>query len=111
VSATPPQGGLTQALGLGINHLTTTEIQLLDNVLDALDRLYDEKLQVIDLWALLLATSEAMRHTAHFNVLAAPIEDLLAIVRSGESDDIQRDRALLASDWLRHYLANLLPIG
>lgn len=89
-------------------HLKTTELQLLDNTLDALDRLFDRDLHVIDLWALLFATAEALRTSVHYDELSRPATDLLAIARSGTSDEIMRQRALYSTDKLRHYLADLL---
>ena len=43
--------------------VTTGEKALLNNVLDALDRLFDRQSSVIDLWALLFATADALRGT------------------------------------------------
>lgn len=87
--------------------MKSIEMQLLDNALDALDGLYDQKLRVVDLWALLLATSEAMRDTLHYGKLVAPVEELLVIAKSGESEETMGRRALIASDPLRKYLASL----
>ena len=88
--------------------MKTTELQLLDNILDALDRLFDRDLHVIDLWALLLATSEALRASIHYDILSGATADLSVIARSGASDEIMRQRALYSTDKLRHYLAGLL---
>ena len=83
------------------------ETQLLDNALDALDGLYDQELRVVDLWALLLATSVALRDTMHYGELVAPVGELLAIARSAESEETKNSRALIASDPLRKYLGSL----
>ncbi len=78
---------------------------LLENVLDALDRLFDRHCSAIDVWALLLATSEALRATEHASQLEGPVPDLLAVVRSGASAEVVRQRALEVTDELRKYLA------
>lgn len=86
------------------------EIQLLNNVLDALDRMFDGHMRAIDLWALLLATSEALRDTVHYDALFEPTAGLLTVVRSKATHEIMQDRALAATGELRHYLADLLPV-
>lgn len=82
---------------------------LLENALNALDRLYDGDSSVVDVWALLFATCEAVRGTDHHPEFERPMDELLLIVRSGKSAEFQRDRALGATDELRHYLAKVLP--
>lgn len=89
----------------------TIERQLLENVLDAMDRLFDRHISAIDLWGLLLATAEALRATPHYGALLSPTAQLLAISRSGTDTETERDQALDATDVLRHYLAELLPFG
>ena len=90
--------------------MTVSENLMLENVLDALDRLFDGHTSVIDLQALVLATAEALRETPHHGMLEGPAADLLSIVRSGTDMEKQRDHALVATDRLRRYLADLLPI-
>jgi hypothetical protein len=85
--------------------------QLLENALDALDRLYDRHTSVLDLGALLFATAEALRATRRDSEFERPVAELLAVIRSGVSEDVKRDRALAITDHLRHYLAELLPVG
>src|SRR5262245_57894101 len=91
--------------------MSDCEKTLLDNALDALDRLFDRKSSVIDVWALLLATGEALRETTHYPKFNRPATALLDVIRSMEPPEVQRDRALEITDELRHYLADLLPIG
>lgn len=90
--------------------MTATEKCLLDNALDALDRLFDRDSLAIDVWALLVATSEALRATQHYSKLVRPTVELLAIIRSNASPEAERDLALEVTDKLRHYLAGL-PIN
>lgn len=82
---------------------------LLENALDALDRLFDRECGAIDVWALLVATAAALRDTPHRAALEEPLAELEAIWRSRSSADSQRDRAIAVTDPLRHYLARLLP--
>jgi hypothetical protein len=89
--------------------MSKREQLLLGNALDALDRLYDGVSSSIDIQALLLATSEALRGTAHFPHLEGPAAELLAITRSSETNEAKRDRALGVTDELRHYLAQHTP--
>jgi hypothetical protein len=87
--------------------MTTIEDELLENILDALDRLFDREMYVIDLLALLFATAEALRTTRHYEELLNPTNELREVVRSGATRDAQRDRALHITDKLRHYLADV----
>ncbi len=89
--------------------MSKREELLLDNALDALDRLYDGDSSTIDVQALLFATSEALRGTVHFPHLDGPAAELLAVTRSSESRETKRDRALGITDELRHYLAQHTP--
>ena len=85
--------------------MTAIEKCLLENALDALDRLFDRDSTTVDVWALLVATSEALRATQHYSELVKPTAELLTIIRSNESPEAERDHALEAPDKLRHYLA------
>ena len=86
-----------------------TESQLLDNLLDCLDRLFDQESNVIDVHDLVFATAAALSDTAHADILGSAEKELLAILRSGASCAHQRDVALVATDELRKYLASVLP--
>ena len=65
---------------------------------------------VVDTWSLLLATAEALRDTQHYAKLFEPTVELIQIVRLESNSDVHRDRALDATNHLRHYLAGLLPL-
>jgi hypothetical protein len=78
---------------------------LLENALDALDRLFDRQCGVVDVWALLVASAHALQHTPHHQVLSQPLTALKAIIRSGAADDDQLAQALEVTDPLRLYLA------
>jgi hypothetical protein len=82
---------------------------LLENALDALDRLFDRECGAVDVWALLVATAAALRGTSHGPAVRQPLAELRAVVRSGAASDAQRDRALAVTASLRQYLAGVLP--
>ena len=90
--------------------MNDTEQQLLDNVLDSFDRLSDRQSQIIDIWALLHATAEALRNTPHHKELEGVLPALRQIMRSGATADDQRNQALSVTEVLRHYLADVLPL-
>ena len=85
------------------------EAELLENVLDALDRLYDGHCGAVDVWALLTATGAALKATAHSPVLDETAAALEPVWRKVKTADAQRDQALGVTDPLRQYLARLLP--
>jgi hypothetical protein len=90
--------------------MTGREERRLTNVLDALDRLFDREVSVLELEALVFATGEALRATPHWDAFDRPAHDLRNIACSRVSPDVQRERALVATDGLRAYLARLLPV-
>lgn len=86
-----------------------TNIKLLDNLLDALDRLYDRATTVTDLHALVFATEVALSGTVHTPILTDAEQRLQRILRSGKSVSEERDVALNETDDLRKYLAGVVP--
>lgn len=86
-----------------------TDIKLLDNLLDALDRLYDRATTVTDLHALVFATEVALSGTVHTPILTDAAQRLQRILRSGKSVSEERDVALNETDDLRKYLAGVVP--
>lgn len=58
--------------------MTAREQKLLENVLDALDRLFDRQSFAVDTWALLFATCEALRATVYLPELERPPIELSA---------------------------------
>ena len=87
------------------------EKKLLDNALESLDRLFDRNISAIDVWALMLATGEALRNTPHAPELERAARELLVVVSADIPFHDQRDRALEVTNDLRHYLARQLPLG
>lgn len=82
--------------------------QLLENLFDSLDRLFDRESRVLDVFQILYATEKAI-NTGSLNLsLSGYIADLGDIVRGSESEEIQRERALLVTDKLRKILNEIL---
>ena len=86
------------------------EKKLLDNALESLNRLFDSNISAYDVWALMLATAEALRNTPHAPELERAARELLIVVRANGPFNDQRDRALEATEDLREYLARQLPL-
>jgi len=82
--------------------------KLLDNVLDALDRLYDRKTTIVDLHDILYATTKAINELSHSSLLGAAVGRLHEIVRTSEAGRDDWAAALDATDELRKYLAGIL---
>ena len=83
------------------------ENKILDNVLDALDRLFDRESKAIDLQVLIFAASKALSDTEHFAILNDAANSLEKIVRSDLKADDERDAALNITNDLRLYLAEI----
>ncbi len=88
---------------------TKTERELLESILDCLDRVFDNESHVVDLHALIRATGVALEDSQHASTLEAVEQRLAPIVRSGSVPAHQRDAALVATDDFRKYLAAILP--
>ena len=88
--------------------MVANEYDLLSNVLDSLDRLFDEQSSAETVLALVFVTSEALRGSSHYPELERPIAELRAVVRSGVSSEMQRDQTVWITDPLRKYLARML---
>lgn len=81
---------------------------LLENALDAHDRLWDRESSVTDLWALYTATAAALRGTSHVVVFEPAVAVLADLMRSGLPRDEQWSQACGGTDDLRQYLARRL---
>jgi hypothetical protein len=88
--------------------MTDTERALLENLLDAFDRLYDRECGVADTEALLQATAIAIAGSAFVPKIEDARSGLSAILRSGASAVDQNLAALAATDALRRDLAEVL---
>src|SRR3569833_181348 len=86
--------------------LTKTQRILLQNIADALDRLYDNDSGVIDLYAMLSATWHTLSETTLAPAFEPTIHELKAILQSDEIRDRKRAVAVGATDQLRHAICN-----
>lgn len=84
-------------------------LALISNQLDSLDRLFDGKVQVIDVYAVTFATARALMAEPLFPLLSEAASNLERIVSAGLPSDQQREQALDATDELRIALAELEP--
>jgi len=76
-------------------------------MLDALDRLYDGKITIVDLNALILATSRVVHEGELTRELARAASALHEILRRGASPEDAKLQALDVTDELRRALAVL----
>ncbi len=84
-------------------------IKLLGNVMDALDRLFDNESTAMDVYAIVFATASAMAETDMHELLLSTSNELLCILRTGlPASKITRDRALNATDTLRARISEVL---
>ena len=88
--------------------LSDAERMLLENTLDAHDRLWDGESSVVDVWALYTATAEALRSTPHFKALEPAVAELAGLMRSDLPATEKRERACWCTYDLRRYLARQL---
>ena len=82
--------------------------QLLENVFDSLDRLFDRQNCVIDVYHLILATEKAIGESVANISLAGYADKLGKIVRENKSEEIQLEKALGATNRLREILNDIL---
>lgn len=84
--------------------------QLLENLFDALDRLFDGETSVRELHSLVCATNEALGSLFQIIDLNQYVSSLQNIVHSGKSPETQRGEALQLTNDLRATLNSLLPV-
>jgi hypothetical protein len=89
--------------------MTPQQRQLLENVLDALDRLFDRASTPVDIYALIFATSEALKGSEFSAKAETVLCGLENIVRSDAPPEEQRELALGVTNDLRIFLAEALP--
>jgi hypothetical protein len=88
--------------------MTDNERTLLENLLDAFDRLYDRECGVADTHALLQATAVALTGSVFVPKMEEACAELSAILRSAGSPTDKNRAALAAVDSLRQALADVL---
>lgn len=91
--------------------MTDDEKNLFNNILDGLDRLCDRESSVIDLQALIFATSKALSNTEYFAILHDASSNLEKIVCSKLNANDERDAALKVTNDLRFFLAEILDFS
>lgn len=90
--------------------MNNDELVLLENILDSLDRLFDEESQVTDIQALIFATSKALIGSSHYQILNQTAKELNEILKTEKTKNSLRESALTATNELRHYIAEFFPI-
>ena len=86
-----------------------TETQLLENLFDCLDRLFDRDCGTVDVYNLLFATEKLITSIPDLN-LDHYLSGVEQIMRNGESDEVQREMSLAVTSSLRHKLNELFPL-
>jgi hypothetical protein len=88
--------------------VSNDEKQLLDNLLDSLDRLYDEQTRVLDVQALLQTTGSAVTESDLQSRLLSASAAVLSIIRAQPDEEARRNHTLIALQPLRERLAALV---
>ena len=86
----------------------TVDEQLLSNMIQCLDRLYDEESGVEDVRALLVATAAAVPDPILSTCMTDAAKQLGVILASGGDSVLQNRAALGATDEVRRMVARLL---
>ena len=86
------------------------EKEILENVFDSLDRLFDRKCGVYDVCDLIFASDLVLKNLNSQVDLGNYYRDIKTISQRKISEDNKRDDALNATDSLRELLNELLPI-
>lgn len=81
---------------------------LLNNALDALDRLFDGETGVVDVCAILYATGIAIRSDQLYPLFSDAASSLEGILRAGLTAEDARESALRSTNSLRLALAEAL---
>ncbi|WP_130414471.1 hypothetical protein [Fluviicoccus keumensis] len=90
---------------MGTKIVDVDEIALFENLLDSFDRLYDQESSVVDIYALLFATTKALPNSSFAVLLNTTTSELLKIVRSGCSVEEQNSIVLDIVQPLREVIA------
>jgi hypothetical protein len=86
--------------------LSAQDHALLDEVLDALDRLYDRQTTAVELRALLFATAKALTDSVFVDAVTSAESALREVVRSRLEPGEENRQALIATDQLRLLIAD-----
>ena len=88
--------------------MNSCDKQLLSNLFDSLDRLFDGESRVIDVWQLMLATEKAISSELGLLDLNNYSVQLGKIVRAGKAEGAQKEDALAVTNKLREVLNEIL---
>lgn len=88
--------------------MTEKEKELLNNLFDSLDRLFDRDSQVYDVYCLMVATNIAFKSLGTSVNLTEYTNSLKSVIQSEISEEDKRDQALFITDPLRSILDDLL---
>ena len=88
--------------------MTEFEYTSLEELLELLDDLFDDKVQFPWVHKALVRTHAALSDSDHAPALTAAIERTEPLLRQSLSRESMRDRALYETDELRLYLAGVL---
>ena len=88
--------------------MNSCDKQLLENLFDSLDRLFDGESSVIDVWQLMLVTEKAISSELALLDLNNYSVQLGKIVRGGKAEDAQKEDALAVTRKLREVLNEML---
>lgn len=88
--------------------MSPEQLKLLNNLLDALDRLFDRECRAIDILFLVYATHQALGPTELGQVFQTAVIDLERIVKGRQENELEREAALSATNDLRLRLAELV---
>jgi hypothetical protein len=94
----------------GVLLVSEISTKICENLLDTLDRLFDRDSQVIDVYALVLASSEALKDSLPELGLSGIAIELDKISKNGKPEELQREEALRATNNLRVALSDFLSI-
>ncbi len=90
--------------------MNETDAKICENILDALDRLFDRESKVIDIFALIFASSEALGSSVTGLNLDGLAIELEKISRNGKAEELQREEALQVTNNLRVTLNDMLSV-
>lgn len=90
--------------------MTDVEKELLENILDGLDRLFDRESRAVDTYTLIFATSKTFSNTEYFSILEKTANDLKKILHSKLKIENERDESLRVTNDLRFFLAEVLDL-
>ena len=86
--------------------MTPIEKEVLEEVFDSLDRLFDRQTSVEDVYAIVLISSKVVTEI-DLSIYATQLKNIL---RAGAGEETKREQALEVTDDLRSRLNDLLPV-